>query len=99
LFQKESERIEGQVVLYEFNETIDKQIDKSVKATLKFYNELRKASIINGEPRLPLSFETFAEMAAGLIKANKELHLDRVREPSRGSRLVYIMRQANSASG
>lgn len=53
------------MVLYEFNDTIDRQIDKSVKATLQFYNDLRRASVTKGEAPSPPSFETFSEMAAG----------------------------------
>ena len=67
------------MVNYEFDDTIGKQIDKSVKATLRFYNELRKASLAKGEPHSPPSFGTFSEMASGLMKANKELQIDKLR--------------------
>jgi len=70
------------MVLYDFNDKIDEQIDKSVKATLRFYNELRKASILRGESPSPPSFETFSEMAGGLMRVSKDLLLDKLRTPS-----------------
>lgn len=74
---------------YEFD-TIDKQIDKSAKAAFRFYNELRKASLTKGEPNSPPSFGTFSEMASGLMKANKELQLDKLRT----STLKDVLEQA-----
>ena len=74
---------EDQLALhYEFNDTIGKRIDKSAKATLRFYNELRKACLTKGEPYPPPSFGTFSEMASGLMKANKELQIDKLRTSS-----------------
>ncbi len=70
------------MVLYEFSDTVDKQIDKSVKAALRFYNELRKASITKGEAPSPPSLETFSEMATGLMRASLEVSLDKLRTPT-----------------
>ncbi len=67
------------MVLYEFTDTVDKLIGKSVKATLRFSKELRKASITRGETPSPPSFETFSEMAGGLMKVNREVRLDKLR--------------------
>jgi hypothetical protein len=50
-------------------------IGKSVKATLRFYNELRKRAATRGEAGNPPSFETFSTMAAGLMNATNRLTL------------------------
>ncbi len=65
------------MVQYEFNDKVEEQINKSVKATLRFYNELRKASATRGEAPSPPSFETFSQMASGL-----EVLLDKLRTPT-----------------
>ena len=57
-------------------------IGKSVKATLRFYNELRKQSATRGEAGSPPSFETFSTMATGLMKASKQVDLDRLKNLS-----------------
>jgi hypothetical protein len=53
-----------------------------VKATLRFYNELRKQSVARGEQGKPPSFETFSIMATGLMEANKQVDLDRLKNLS-----------------
>jgi hypothetical protein len=53
-------------------------IVKSVKATLRFYNELRKQAVARGETSKAPSFETFSTMAKGLMDANRQLGLDKL---------------------
>jgi hypothetical protein len=57
-------------------------IGKSVRATLRFYNELRKQALARGEVGSPPSFETFSTMAKGLMEASKQVDLDRVKNLS-----------------
>jgi hypothetical protein len=57
-------------------------IGKSVRATLRFYNELRKQALARGEVVGPSSFETFSTMAKGLMEASKQVDLDRVKNLS-----------------
>jgi hypothetical protein len=57
-------------------------IGKSVKATLRFYNELRKQALARGEVGSPPSFETFSTMATGLMEASKQVDLDRLKNVS-----------------
>jgi hypothetical protein len=57
-------------------------IGKSVKATLRFYNELRKQADAHSEPINPPSFETFSTMAKGLMEASKQADLDRLKNLS-----------------
>ncbi len=54
-------------------------IGKSVKATLRFYNEFRKQAVARGEVAKPPSYETFSTMAKGLMEANKQVDLDRLK--------------------
>jgi hypothetical protein len=57
-------------------------ISKSVKATLRFYNELRRQALAHGEIGSPPSFEIFATMATGLMQASKQVDLDRLKNLS-----------------
>ena len=57
-------------------------IGKSVKATLKFYNEFRKQAVAQGEAVKPPTYETFSTMARGLMEANKQVDLDRLKNLS-----------------
>jgi hypothetical protein len=66
-------------VQFEFDEKIDRSIGKSVKATLRFYNELRKQALIRGEFTNPPSFEAFTTMAKGLMEATKQVDLDKMK--------------------
>ncbi len=50
-----------------------------MKATLKFYNELRKQALARGEAVKPPSYETFSTMARGLMDAHKQVDLDRLK--------------------
>jgi len=50
-------------------------IGKSVRATLRFYKELRKQALARGEVANPPSFETFSTMATGLMEASKQVDL------------------------
>jgi len=61
---------------------VDSAIGKSVKATLRFYNERRKQAVARGEPGKSPSFETFSTMATGLMEANKQVDLDRLKNRS-----------------
>jgi hypothetical protein len=53
-----------------------------VKATLRFYNELRKQGVASGVPAKPPSFETFTTMARGLIEASRQTEVDRLKNLS-----------------
>jgi len=57
-------------------------IAKSVRATLRFYNELRKQALTSGEVGNPPSFETFSTMAIGLMEASKQVDLGRLKNLS-----------------
>ncbi|TMI17940.1 hypothetical protein E6H32_07260 [Candidatus Bathyarchaeota archaeon] len=57
-------------------------ISKSVKGTLRFYNELRKQAVARGEAAKPPSYETFSTMAKGLMDANRQVDLDRLKNLS-----------------
>ena len=72
----------GHTTQFQFDQKVDLAIGKSVKATLRFYNELRKQAIARGEPRKPPSFETFSTMATGLMEASKQVDLDRLKNLS-----------------
>jgi hypothetical protein len=61
---------------------VDLAIVKSVKATLRFYNELRKQAVARGEDATAPSFETFSTMAKGLMEANRQVELDRLKNAS-----------------
>ena len=61
---------------------MDLAIGKSVKATLRFYNELRKQAVARSEPVEPPTFETFSTMATGLMEASKQVDLDRLKNLS-----------------
>ncbi len=67
---------------FQFEEKVDLAIGKSVKATFRFYNELRKQTVTRGEVGIPPSFETFSTMAIGLMKASKEVDIDRLKNLS-----------------
>ena len=67
---------------FQFDQKVDLAINKSVKATLRFYNELRKQALANGEVGNPPSFETFSTMAKGLMEASKQVDLDRLKNLS-----------------
>lgn len=53
-----------------------------MKATLRFYNELRKQAVARSEPVEPPTFETFSTMATGLMEASKQVDLDRLKNLS-----------------
>ena len=53
-----------------------------MKGTLRFYNELRKQAVARGEVVKPPSYETFSTMARGLMDANKQVDLDRLKNAS-----------------
>jgi hypothetical protein len=61
---------------------VDLAISKSVKAALRFYNEFRKQAVARGEATMPPSYETFSTMAKGLMEANKQVDLDRLKNVS-----------------
>jgi len=67
---------------FQFDQKVDLEIGKSVRATLRFYNELRKQAAARGEQGKPPSFETFSAMATGLMEASKRVHLDRLKNLS-----------------
>jgi hypothetical protein len=57
-------------------------IAKCVRATLRFYNELRKEGLARGDSSQPPSFETFSNMAKGLMQASKQADLERLKNLS-----------------
>jgi len=67
---------------FQFDEKVDKTIVKSVKAAQRFYKELAKASQEKGERLNPPTLESFASMAKGLMEAQKQLDLDKLRVQS-----------------
>ncbi len=69
------------MVTFDFDEKVDSTIEKSVKSTLRFYNEIRKAALLRGEKQDPPTFDAFVTMAKGLMQATKEADLERIRNP------------------
>ena len=67
---------------FQFDEKVDLAIGKSVKATLRFYNALRKQAVARGEAGKPPSLETFSTMAKSLMEANKQVDFDRLKNVS-----------------
>ena len=67
------------MVTFEFDEQVDSAIEKSVKSALRFYNELRKAAILRGEKQVAPSFDAFSSKAKGLMEANKQMAMGRLR--------------------
>ena len=67
------------MVTFEFDEQVDSAIEKSVKSALRFYNELRKAAIQRGEKQVVPSFDAFSSKAKGLMEANKQVAMGRLR--------------------
>ena len=72
----------GYKTRFQFDQKVDLAIGKSVKATLRFYNELRKQAVARREPVKPPTFETFSTMATGLMEASKQVDLDRLKNLS-----------------
>ena len=73
---------ESDDIQYQFDEKVDKAIEKSVKSALRFFNELRKQAIINGLQQQPPSFEEFAAMAQNVMEASKRVDSGRLRNQS-----------------
>ena len=67
---------------FEFDEKIELAIGKSVRATVRFYNELRKEASARGEPANAPSFESFTTMAKGLMEATRQVDIDKIKNPS-----------------
>jgi hypothetical protein len=67
---------------FQFDEKVDKTIQKSVKSAQRFYKELNRASLEKGMKRGPPSYEDFASMAKGLMEADKLVQMDKLRTPS-----------------
>ena len=63
----------------QFDEKVDKAILKSVKATQRFYKELTAASLAKGEKPGPPTYEAFTSMARGLMQADKQVNMDKLR--------------------
>ena len=64
---------------FQFDEKVDKEIVKSVKAAQRFYKELGKTSREKGNTPDPPTYEAFSSMAKGLMEAQKQLGLDKLR--------------------
>jgi hypothetical protein len=67
---------------FQFDEKVDLAIAKCVRATLRFYKELRKEAVAHGDASGLPSFETFSSMAKGLMQASKQVDLDRLKNLS-----------------
>ncbi len=67
---------------YQFNEKVDKAVQKAVKSTQRFYNELRRAALENGGVQEPPSLEVYTNMIKGMIEASLQLEMDKLRNPS-----------------
>ncbi len=67
---------------YQFNEKVDKAIEKAVKSTQRFYNELRKAAMEKGATQEPPSLEVYTNMINGLIEASLQIEMHKLRNPS-----------------
>lgn len=78
---------------FQFDEKVDKTIQKSVKSAQRFYKELNRASVEKGEERGPPSYEDFASMAKGLMEADKLVQMGALRTQNLRDVLEHTWRQ------
>jgi hypothetical protein len=67
---------------YEFDENIEKAIDKSVKLALRLFKEKRKQAQENNNPQEPPSYEDFTNIVEQIMMTNKNAELNKLRTPS-----------------
>jgi hypothetical protein len=69
-------------IQYQFDEKVDKAIEKSVKSALRFFDQARKQAITSGLQQKPPSFEEFVAMARNVMEASKRVDSGRLRNAS-----------------
>jgi hypothetical protein len=67
---------------FEFDEKIDRAIEKSVKAALRLYKERQKQAQDNHAQLDRPSYEDFANTIERILESNKRADMDKLRTPS-----------------
>lgn len=67
---------------YDFDERIDRAIQKSIKATLRMFRERRLQARGANEPQAPPSREEFNHVLEGFMMTNRAVDLKKLRIPS-----------------
>jgi hypothetical protein len=67
---------------YEFDEKIEKAIEKSVKSALRLFKERQKQAIENHTQQDPPSYEDFTRLVERIMESNKRADLNKLRAPS-----------------
>jgi len=66
---------------FEFDQRVDSAIGKSIRAALRFYNQIGKEAAARGESANPPNYEEFSTMAKGLMQATMQVDMDRLKNP------------------
>lgn len=67
---------------FEFDEKIEKAIEKSVKTALRLFKERQKQAQENRAQQDPPSYEYFASIVEQIMETNKNTELNKLRTPS-----------------
>jgi predicted solute-binding protein len=67
---------------FQFDEKIDKDIQKSLKAALRHLKERQKLAQESGSPQTPPTYEEFARVVDEFIDASKRADMNKMRTPS-----------------
>src|ERR1700756_4378810 len=66
---------------FEFDEKIDRAIEKSVKAALRLYKERQKQAQEKHAQQDPPSYEDFASLIERIMESNKRADVNKLRTP------------------
>ncbi|GEM_PF-2893780 len=67
---------------FEFDEKIDRAVEKSVKTALRYYKERQKQAQENRAQQDPPSYEDFASTVERIMESSKRADMDKLRTPS-----------------
>lgn len=67
---------------YEFDEQIDKSIQKSVRSALRLFKEQLKQSEENGTALTPPSYDEFMKTVEEFMQSMRSAYLNKLRTPS-----------------
>jgi hypothetical protein len=67
---------------YEFDEKIEKTIEKSVKSAVRLFKERQKQAQESRTPQDPPSYDDFASIVEEIMQSNKNVDLNKLRTPS-----------------
>jgi hypothetical protein len=67
---------------FEFDEKIDKSIQKSIKAAVRLFKERQKLAQESGTSQLAPSYAEFESELMQIIESNKQAELKKLRTPS-----------------